>query len=185
MKKLLLFLPFICGACSSGSTSTPSAAATSETPAASSAPNTGRIVDEQNGFRGKRFGEPIANFKDILMSPWQPGMGAVVYNDELGKEDNKFGPAIVTHVRYWFANGKYYKTTFEAPGEQADKFLAEAERIYGPGRNVVNNGKQVWWEGQQAVAVAQETGAGASRTVNFTIYNKALDQSVSAATASR
>lgn len=181
MQKFLLFIPLLCAACSAGSTQPELVADNVTTSAQSASADTGRLVDKQNGFQNKQFGSPLSAFLNLQLSPWQPGGAAKVYVEAAGTAQAAFGPATVLHVRYWFVDDQFYKLTLEAPGEQADKFMAEAQRVYGPGRDAGNH--QFWWEGQQAAATAQESGGGFNRVLNFTIYSKPLAQKVDGATA--
>ena len=183
MKRFLLFLPLLCTACSAGSNSPESANTTATAPAQLAGTDTGQLIDKQNGFRDKQFGSPLSAFHNLQLSPWQPGGPAKVYVEAAGQEQAAFGQATVLHVRYWFVDDKFYKITLEAPGEQVDKFMAEARRVYGPGRDTGNH--QFWWEGQQAVATAQESGGGFNRVLNFTTYSKSLAQKADGTTASR
>lgn len=174
MKSYLLFVSVLCAACSTGSESaknSPMPTTPTETAAA-----TGRVVDEQNGFRTVKFGQPVSAISDLELLPVQTDGPIKIYAKAFDKEDLQFGPARVKQVRYEFANGKFCRTTITALGVEADKLLSEVKQQYGPGRET--DKKQVWWEGQQVTATYQESGTGNQREANFYIWNKSLVDAV-------
>jgi len=173
MKKFLLLLPLICGACTSTpepqSAAAAPAAGTSAAPPATAA--TGQVVDAQNGFRGRRFGEPISAFPTLQLLPRAEGP-IQEYAMPYGKEDLQVGAARVKQIRYEFYEGKYFRTTITALGGEADKLLDEVRRVYGLGRET--DKMQIWWEGQKVTATYQESWEGNKREANFYIWNNNL-----------
>lgn len=131
----------------------------------------GTKIDSLNGVAGHSFGQPLSAFPRMEMFPAEA--------DELTRSYH--APEQVTsgwfakHRRevpsqfYYFLDGQFCQ--FRALGDAAT-LRAEAAYLFGPG---LQQGPQVFWEGERARAVYSEQVRGFGREGQLDVLSKPLE----------
>ena len=129
-------------------------------------------LDEEFGFRGNKFGTPIATFKNML---FVTGTGEVkVFQNR--EEDLKFGDAKANKITYEFYKGKFYKYNVEIKGIDNRKgFLAWFQSQYGKGQFGGTSANKYAWDGTKVAAHYHETPTGAILEVTNKEMEKRID----------
>ena len=130
-------------------------------------------LDDEYGFRGNKFGAPVATFKNMLFIT---GTGEVkVFSNR--DEDLKFGEVTAQKITYEFYKTKFYKYNVTIKGIDNRKgFLAWFQSQYGKGTFGGTSANKYAWVGKKVVAHYHETPTGAIVEVSSMEFEDRIDK---------